>query len=245
MSSFSDDSSQNLNGAGGEHKEGTSNIFLDMSETDSTGIPSLKQAPVSAISASAPESKINTQLVIALCVMAIGGGAIYGMRYIGMQAGLDENIVSIDYTSETNSADFSDRFSSVSKILDESTISVQFASTDDFAPMPFARPSTVQEEVEPIDPGMSQEERLALQKQRELELEIQRRREMVIGEVMRFKLQGIVGEAARISGQPVREGMSLGEYCTVIEITGRTVTIEADGMYFELALGQETVQLDR
>lgn len=247
MSDFNDENNLNLSDGAGEHNEGASNIFLDMTESDSTGIPSLKQAPVSAISASASESKVNTQLVIAVCVLAIGGGAIYAMRYIGMQAGLDENIVSIDYTSETNSKDFSKRFNTVLSTLDKSTVSVQFSNTDSFAPMPFSRPGEVDEDVIEIDPGLSEEERLALQRKREYELEIQRRHEMVIGEAMRFKLQGIIGgarPAARVSGQPVRAGMSLGDYFTVVEITGRTVIIEADGMQFELSIGQETVQLD-
>ncbi len=231
-----------------EATDASSNIFLNMAETDSvTGIPSLKQAPVSAISSSASSSKVNAQLVIAACVLAIGAGAVYTMRYVGMQAGLDENIVSIDYASDANAVDFSKRFSSVMDTLDESSLSVQLVDRSSFADQPFARPSAIVDDPEPIDPGMSEEERLAIQQERDRQREIELRREMVVSEAMRFTLQGIVGgtnPAARVSGNPVRAGMTLGEYFTVTEINSRSVVIEADGMKFELALGQETIQLD-
>ena len=249
MSDFNDMNSMG-NGSGelAERNEASNSIFLDMNETDSTGIPSLKQAPVSAISSSASSSKINTQVVIAGLVLAIGAGAIYGMRHIGMQAGLDEKVVSIDYTADANNADFSKRFTAVMRMLDKSSLAVQISDNGSFADTPFSR--TVQEEVEQyeaIDPGMSEEEQLAIRRQREQELEIQRRKDMVISEAMGFTLQGVIGgsrPAARISGIPVRVGMDLGDFFTVVEITGRSVVIEADGMRFELAMGQETMRLD-
>lgn len=247
MSDFNDSSGLDLGGSS-EKSEAADNIFLDMAETDSTGIPSLKQAPMSMISSSESESKVNTQLVIAACVLAIGGGAIYGMRYIGMQAGLGENIASIDYASESNTADFANRFESVMKTLDESTISIQLSDTDEFPEAPFSRPTIEKDTyVEQIDPGLSQEERDQIAQERARERELELRRENVISEALRFKLQGIIGgsrPAARISGMPVRAGMPLGDFFKVTEITGRSVIIEADGMRFELAMGEETVQLD-
>ncbi|MDF1808250.1 MAG: hypothetical protein P1U42_00990 [Phycisphaerales bacterium] len=246
MSQFGDGNTPNsIDGA--NQSEASSNIFLNMAEADSTGIPSLKQAPTSAISSSTPDSKVNTQLVIAACVVAIGGGAIYGMRYIGMKAGLDENIVSINYASETSNVEFSKRFNSVMKDLDESTLSVQLSDKHSFAENPFSRPSSMPVEVEPVDPGMSEAERAEIRRQRELEIEREERREMVISDARRYKLQGIIGgsnPAARISGQAVRVGMVLGDVFTVEVITGRSVIIEADGMRFELAIGEDTVQLN-
>jgi len=247
MNEHNDDNQFALSRGGGEHNEASSNIFLDMSERDSTGIPSLTQAPVSAISSSSSDSKFNVQIVIAICVLAIGGGAIYAMRYIGMQAGLDEQVHTIDYTSETNSADFSHRYSSVMRALEKSKTSVELADQSDFAPVPFSHPVAVKEDQIPVDPGMSKEERLALQKERDQQRAIKERRDSVIGEAMRFKLQGIIGgsrPAARVSGQPVRAGMKLGEYFTVQAITGRSVIIEGDGLRFELVMGQETKQLE-
>ncbi|MBL4699499.1 MAG: hypothetical protein JKX70_11775 [Phycisphaerales bacterium] len=248
MSDFNEESGLSFSDNPQEQDEASSNIFLNMSKTDDvTGIPSLKQAPESAISSSTSDSKFNTQMVIALSVLAIGGGAIYAMRYIGMKAGLDENIASIEYASETSSVDFTKRFKNVMSTLDQSTISFQIANTDSFAENPFSLPGAVEDEVIEIDPGMSEEERLEIQRQRDLAREIERRREMVIEEAFNFRLKGIIGgsrPAARISGQAVRSGMQLGEYFSVVEITGQHVVIEADSMRFQLTMGSETVQLD-
>ncbi len=244
MSEFNDSMSDPSGSS--DQPEASKSIFLNMAETDSTGIPSLKQAPMSAISAT-EQSKTNTQLVITACVLAIGAGAIYGMRYVGMKAGLDEGMVSIDYAADENSASFARRFGSVMRELDKSTISVHLSNTDEFASNPFSRPQIETDEyVEPIDPGMSEAERLAHQREREEQRNIEQRREDVIGEAMRFRLQGIIGgsrPAARISGKPVRAGMQLGEFFTVIEIGSQIVIIEADGMRFELSMRDETTQI--
>lgn len=245
MSEYQDGPINDLSGSN-EPSEAASNIFLNMAEPDSTGIPSLKQAPVSVISSTTSDSKVNTQLVIAACVLAVGAGAIYGMRYIGMQAGLDESMTSIDYASESNTTDFAKRFTSVMKTLDESSTSIRLTDHDSFPDAPFSRPA-FGDDAEPIDPGMSQAERDELTRERERAREIERRQELVIDEAMRFKLQGIIGgsrPAARVSGLPVRAGMPLGDYFTVIEITGLSVIIEGDGLRFELAMGEETVRLD-
>ncbi len=248
MSDFQDSTGLSTGDSSGEQNEAASNIFLNMAQTDSTGIPSLKQAPVSAISSSVSDSKVSVQLLIAMFVVAIGAGAVYGMRYIGTRAGLDKEIVSIDYASQADSADFSKRFNTVLKTLDESSVSIQIADHDSFAKTPFSREAIVDEAPQVrVDPGMSEEERLAAQRKYELEQEIALRKQRVLDEASRFKLQGIIGgsrPAARISGLPVRAGMDLGDYFTVKEINGRTVIIEADGMEFELAIGQEPVQIN-
>ncbi|MFG0315226.1 MAG: hypothetical protein ACF8LL_13705 [Phycisphaerales bacterium] len=230
-------------------QEGSSNIFLNLHQEDSTGIPSLKNAPESAISSSASESKVSVHMVVALAVVAVGAGVIYAMRYIGMKAGLDEEIAQIDYTSQSENTEFSKRFGQVMGQLDESTIAVQLSEHESFVDAPFARPSAMgkSDPVIKADPGMSEEERLALQRKRELELERQRRHDAVVSEALSFHLQGVVGgsrPAARVSGQPVSVGSKVGEYFKVTKITGRSVVIEADGMRFELAMGEETKQLD-
>lgn len=230
-------------------QEGSSNIFVNLHQEDSTGIPSLKNAPESAISSSASESKVSVHMVVALAVVAVGAGVIYAMRYIGMKAGLDEEIAQIDYTSQSENTEFSKRFGQVMGQLDESTIAVQLSEHESFVDAPFARPSAMgkSDPVIKADPGMSEEERMALHRQRELELERQRRHDAVVSEAMSFHLQGVVGgsrPAARVSGQPVSVGSKVGEYFKVTKITGRSVVIEADGMRFELAMGEETKQLD-
>lgn len=229
--------------------EGSSNIFLNLHQEDSTGIPSLKSVPESAIGSSESDSKLSVHMVVALGVVAVGAGVIYAMRYIGMQAGLNEEIAQIDYTSQAENADFKDRFGKVIGELDESTIAIQLENHESFIDAPFSRPSAIGKVDQPvaIEPGMSEAERIALQRERELELERQRRHDTVYSEAMSFNLQGVVGgsrPAARVSGQPVSVGSKLGEFFVVTKITGRSVVIEADGMRFELAMGQDTIQLD-
>lgn len=241
------DMSSNIDSSGAP--EGSSNIFVNLHQEDSTGIPSLKNAPESAISSSASDSKVSVHMVVALAVVAVGAGVIYAMRYIGMKAGLNEEIASIDYTSQSENSEFKNRFGEVMGELDESTIAVQLKDHDAFVDAPFSRPSAMGSS-EPLvkpEPGMSEEERLALQRERELELERERRKNAVVSEAMSFELQGVVGgsrPAARVSGQPVSTGSKLGEYFKVIEITGRAVVIEGDGMRFELSMGKEPKQID-
>jgi hypothetical protein len=230
-------------------QEGESNIFLNLHQEDSTGIPSLKNAPESAISSSESESKVSIHMVVALGVVAIGAGVIYSMRYIGMKAGLDEEIAQIDYTSQSGNTDFTKRFGVVMGELDESTIAVQLSDHDSFVDAPFARPSAMgsSEPVIKAEPGMSEEERMALQREREQEILRQQRYDSVVDEAYSFKLQGVVGgsrPAARVSGQPVKVGSELGEFFMVVQITGRSVVIEGDGLRFELAMGEETKQID-
>ena len=230
--------------------ENDSNIFVNLHQEDSTGIPSLKNAPESAISSSESESKMSIHMVVALGVIAVGAGVIYAMRYIGMKAGLDEEIAQIDYTSQAGNSDVNKRFGTVMGELDESTIAVQLSDHDAFIDAPFSRPSAMGSTPEPViqaDPGMSQEERMALQRERELEMQRQERYDSVVDEAYSFKLQGVVGgtrPAARVSGLPVKVGSKLGDYFTVTQITGRSVVIEADGLRFELAMGEDTKQID-
>lgn len=228
--------------------EAESNIFLNLNKTDSTGIPSLKTAPESAISSTSSESKVSVHMAVALGVVAVGAGVIYAMRHIGMQAGLDDKVVAIEYTSQSNTPDFSKRFGKVMDELDESTVAVQLSEYESFIDAPFSRPGQIGDE-EPVraQPGMTEAERLALQRERELEQQRAQRHDAIVKEANSFKLQGMVGgarPAARVSGQPVGVGSKLGSFFTVEQITGRSVVIEADGMRFELLMGKETVRLD-
>lgn len=236
------------NGTENGVSEGASNIFLNLHQEDSTGIPSLKTAPESAISSSTKESKFSAHMAVALGVVAVGAGVIYAMRYIGMRAGLDEQVVSIDYTSESNTGDFNKRFGQVMGDLDESTIAVQLSEYESFVDAPFARPSAMaKNDIVRPEPGMSEAERLALQRERDEELARQRRADEVVSEAMSFRLQGVVGgtrPAARVSGQAVAVGSKLGSYFTVTKITGRSVVIEGDGKKFEIAMGEDTVELE-
>lgn len=230
-----------------EQNEAANKVFLNLEVTDSaTGIPSLNQGPASGLQGPS-KSKLDTQMMIAGIVLLIGVGAVYGMRYLGMAAGLDESVVSIDYTSQAATPEVNKRYHQVMGALDDSTRVRQFSDEVTLPEHPFAREALSEDADIPIDPGMSEEERLALQRQRDFENAKAARENEIAAELYSFELQGVIGgkrPAARISGHAVRVGMELGSNFKVVEITGRTVIIEADGLRYELAMGQPAQLVD-
>ena len=230
-----------------EQNEAANKVFLNLEVTDSaTGIPSLNQGPASGLQGPS-KSRLDTQMMIAGVVLLVGVGAVYGMRYLGMAAGLDESVVSIDYTSQAATPEVSKRYSEVIIALEDSTRVRQFSEAVDLPEHPFARESLEEGDDLPIDPGMSDQERLALQRQREFENARAAHENEIMAELYGFELQGVIGgkrPAARVSGHAVRVGMELGSHFMVVEITGRSVIIEADGLRYELAMGQPAQLVD-
>ncbi len=231
---------------GPESGESENKIFVNLAEPDpTTGVPAIGKVPMSELHGPT-KSKVDNQMLIAGMVLLIGVGAVYGMRYMGMAAGLDENAVSIEYTSESSTPENNKRYLKVMSALDESSRVMQFGDDVAIPESPFAMASTETETIAAI-PGMSEEERLALQRQRDFENAAAARKNEIMAELQGFVVQGVIGgsrPAARISGQAVRVGMELGNHCTVVEITGRTVIVEADGERYELAMGQEAQLID-
>ena len=229
-----------------ESNEAGSKMFLNLAEPDSTtGIPSLNKVPMSELHGP-KKSKVDNQMLIAGVVLLLGVGAVYGMRYLGMAAGLDENAVTIDYTSEGGQVDENKRYHEVLSALDESTQVMQFGSELDLPAHPFAMEVAEEYEIA-ATPGMSEDERRALQLQRDFENAQEARKNEIMAELYSFQVQGVIGgkrPAARISGQAVRVGMELGDFFQVVEITGRAVVVEADGKRYELAMGQEAQLID-
>ena len=229
-----------------DQNDSANKVFLNLEVTDSTtGIPSLNQGPASGLHGPS-KSKLDTQMMLAGVVLLVGVGAVYGMRYLGMAAGLDESVVSIDYTSQAV-PEVTKRYSEVMGALDDSTRVRQFSDEVELPEHPFAHEDLGDGTDLPMDPGMSEEERLALQRQRDFENARTAHENEIASELYSFELQGVIGgkrPAARISGHAVRVGMELGTHFTVVEITGRTVIIEADGLRYELAMGQPAQLVD-
>jgi hypothetical protein len=228
----------------GDTNEAANKMFLNLAEPDSvTGIPSVNKAPASELHATS-KSKVDNQIIIAGVVLLIGVGAVYGMRYLGMAAGLDENAVTIDYAS--SKPEDAKRYLKVMSALDESSHVMQFGEELDMPDHPFSMDEVADDEIAVI-PGMSEEERRALQLERDYQNAAAARENEVMAELYSFDLQGVIGgkrPAARVSGQAVRVGMELGDFFTVVEITGRSVIVEADGKRYELAMGQEAMLVD-
>ncbi len=231
--------------------EGSSNVFLDLNKPDDlTGVPNLpSQEQAAAASAGfnpvtgKPASKVNTQVLLAAVVFAVGVGAIYGMRSIGMKAGIKENAVAVDYTPETTTPDFIKRFDTVMTGLDESSVAVVLESTETLPERPFtmataAPANTNTPQTNPMDNAA----RLAAQRAAEERLRI----EAIESNANLLELQSVLGGSrpvARISGQPVREGMKVNDQFTVKTISGQSVILECEGLVFRLTLSEPTERL--
>ncbi len=229
----------------GEPNETANKVFVNLTHKDpTTGIPSLNQGPGSELHGP-KKSKVDNQVLIAAMVLLVGVVSVYGMRYMGMAAGLDENAVTIDYTAEGSASESTKRFNQVLGALNESSHVMQFNDSIKMPEHPFARDTVAEASV--ADPGMSDAERLEWERQQDFDNARQARVNAIESELYNFELQGVIGgkrPAARISGRAVRAGMELGDFFTVIEITGRAVLIEADGVQYELSMGQEPKLVD-
>lgn len=203
------------------------------------------QTPASFTSGSSG-SKVSGQVLLAAGVLAIAGGAIYGMRFVGLNAAFGGESIKIDYTGD-KSIESAKRFDRVMSELDASMTAVQVLDTRTLSSAPFTRPAEDEPEVANNEPSslddLSRLARLAAEQQRK---EAEARAQALAGELARLNVQGIVGgrvPAARINGQPVRVGQQLGSF-TVTDIAGQSVFVEADGVRYELGIGAEPRRLD-
>ena len=232
--------------------EGSSNVFLDLNKPDElTGVPNLPSQEQAAGASAGfspvtgqPAKKVNTQVLLAGVVFAIGVGAIYGMRTIGMKAGIKENAVAVDYTPETTTPDFIKRFDKVMTGLDESSVAIVLESTDTLPDRPFtmANAAPTQQTDAPKANPMDQSARLAAQRAAQEQMRL----EAIANEANDLHLQSILGgtkPVARISGQPVRIGSTVNDKFTVKSISGQSVILEAEGLVFKLTLGEPTERL--
>lgn len=192
--------------------------------------------------APAPEkSRVSGQIILAAVVLVLAGGAIYGMRFVGLNAGFGDEGVKIDYTSQTGTPEAARRFDRVMTELDSSLGAVQIANTDEIPQTPFSRPETAESGPivfeEPND--MDDLDRLARMAAEQQRLEQEERMALIQGELARMEVQSIIGgrvPAARVSGQTITIGQTIGIF-RVLDIAGGSVFIESDGHKYELRIG--------
>lgn len=209
---------------------------------DPTGIPGLGPASGPVLGTKA-ESKVSGQVVLAGLVLLAAGGAIYGMRFVGLNAGFGKDDVKIDYTSQASSPETVRRFSRVMTELDASMAAVQYAKAEQLPPAPFTRPSTggeVEEFVFTEPTNMDDLERLARMAEEQRLRQLEERSAALRGELSRLQVQSVMAggrmPVARVNGQPVTVGKFLGSF-EVIDIAGQSVFITADGITWELQIG--------
>lgn len=213
-------------------------------EDDSLGIPgvgSVGGAVGTAPGLGKSQSKVSGQVLIAGAVLLLAGGAIYGMRFVGLNAAFGGENIKIDYNTDGSIA-AAKRFTQVMSELDASMSAVQIAD-DNLSATPFSRPVEDEPPVAAYEVPESEDDldRLArLAAERRLAA-MNERQQLIQGELMRLNVQGVIGgrvPAARINGQPVRVGNTLGIF-QVVEISGQSVYVEVDGQRYELQIGLE------
>lgn len=227
-------------------------LAAGLSPDESAGIPGLAgfgPAPTPPPMGTGSDSKISGQVVIAGVVLVLAAGAIYGMRFVGLNATTGGKDVKIDYTAQTSTPEMNRRFGRVMTELDDSMSAVQFASGTDLPPAPFTRPNTEEPTLDTIieqPNSMDDLERLARLAAEQRRLEQEQRSAMLEGEVARLIVQSIIGgrvPVARVNGQPVTVGRMLGSF-EVIEISGQSVYIRNGDLTYELPMGMPARLLD-
>ncbi len=217
---------------------------------DPTGIPSLSVGPSAPGLTPHSESKVSGQVVLAGVVLILAAGAIYGMRFVGLNTGFGGEDVKIDYTSQAGSPDAARRFGRVMTELDGSLNAVQFAQEDQLPPTPFTRPSSAAPtETFVFEQPSNEDELLRMQRMAEEQLRLQReqRAELLNNELARLTVQSVMARGrmpvARINGQPVTIGKFIGSF-EVVDIANQSVFIAADGITWELPIGMPPRRLD-
>ncbi|MEQ9207869.1 MAG: hypothetical protein RLN78_10925 [Phycisphaerales bacterium] len=246
----------------GDQEHGESNVFLNLNKADeATGVPAAipgmgndAAGGGSGFSTGAAEpSKFNGQVMLAGLVFAIGVGSIYAMRYIGMQAGIKESVTMVEYTASTTTPDFVKRFDKIMDDLEEVSVSVQFDRDTVLPQEPFTMTAIADPTDEFIAPLANQEDmsaqmaRLARQRAEHDRLQREERIAEIDTIASNLKLQSVIGGSrpvARISGEPVGVGMTLADTFKVISIKGSVVTLEVEGMKYELGLGEGAKRIE-
>lgn len=217
---------------------------------DPTGIPSLSVGQSGPGLSSHSKSKVSGQIVIAGVVLVIAAGAIYGMRFVGLNAGFGNDDVKIDYTSQAGTPESAKRFGRVMTELDGSLNAVQFALDEELPPAPFTRPTTATPSETFVFEEPSNEDdllRMARMAEEQLRLQREERAELLKNELGRLTVQSVMAggrmPVARVNGQPVTIGKFLGSF-EVVDIANQSVFITADGMTWELPIGMPARLLD-
>jgi hypothetical protein len=184
--------------------------------------------------------KVSTQAIALGILLAVGGGMIYGMRLLGIGPLTRLGSVSVpDYDVSRPNARLLDH----KKILQD--LAVDHATgqvpLSDVAKNPFkmADVVTVPAAAEPGSPDNSGAIKAAQERER---LAMEKERLTVHQALAALKVNGILGGSnpvARISGEAVRPGDTVGEIFTVKAIKGRSVEIQYKDEIYELHMDDD------
>lgn len=213
----------------------------DAIDSQSSGMPEgFEQSPAPGDELySGLESEGGRQLLsgpaLIIVIIAVAGGALFGMRKLGLGADLALADITIDYPF--------DEQKKTKSVEDHQKLLADLRNSGEVVQVPLKsvqmnpfewrgrREAVETPDIAPVaeDPT-ARAERLRLQRLQELR-----------GRVKSLKLAGVMGgrvPMARINGELARVGDTIDEDFVVAEIEGRRVTLEAMGERFELSIMQ-------
>lgn len=175
----------------------------------------------------------HSGVIVLLIVVVAASGALYGMRALGKSGKLTVLEIKIDYPVDGATKIATADHVHIMEDL-RTTGSVHRVPLDEVQMNPFVwRGLEVVTAATGAARGLSPEE----QRLREA----QQRAKTIETAVARLSLNSIIGgrvPVARVSGQMVRVGDTVGEYFKVVHIGGREARLEADGRVYTLTLGE-------
>lgn len=181
-----------------------------------------------------PRSKLPQQTIVMAIVLAVSAVSIFGMRTLGMKAGIAFGDQAIDYTPPD-----SEKARTYERIM---TDLARVQTPLDVALGEFGKsPFMLQQQV-PKTPGVAEalagptpEQKAAEEAKRRAE----ERRLYLEDSLSKIRLQGVMNgphPLARIDGETRRLGDQIGDDFVIKRIEDRTVILTADGRDFSLTL---------
>lgn len=216
------------NDMGGDEAK-TTPLMAQFADDGDPGAPDDALSGMTGVDGSSRKG-LNSGLIVLLGVVAIAVGTIVVMRRYGNGPGVSVADVQIDYQVGAGSEDDHTRVLADLQTIDES---VQIP-IDQVRPNPFEMIG--EDDGEDTEQRASPSETEAERRQR-----LQRERmQRVVSAYEKLELHTVLSgkvPVARISGQTVRIGDSVGEHFTVVAIRDRSVDLRAEGRVFTLTMG--------
>jgi len=231
-------------GANGARAAGTGNIEAGNTQGAAAADGSLSKLSFGGVAGPAEGSgehamvrkraKVPQQTIIMLVVLAVSAGAIYGMRKLGMKAGIAMGVDPIEYTAPNR-----DRTQSYDRIMgDLARIQNPLdVALSEFGKSPFMlHNSSTAVIVDPVAGPSATAEEIALQ---EAAKRAESRRVELESRLADILLQSVMGgrrPLARINGETYRIGDVVNEVFVIKRIADRSVVLTTDGKDFTLTL---------
>ncbi len=209
---------------------GTASLLADLRGADRAA-----EAPLQGPRA---RPRLSADSSLALLVLVVSAGAVYGMRQYGMRSGMTFEEVKIEYTPNPSVSGGAADPERILLALARGGVSVQVPK-EEITKNPFLLGATT--EVAQALRQESPSEAAARAAAELLRQQQEQRREEIAAELESLEVHGVMGgrvPVARIGDRTARIGDPVGRFFTVLAIEGRSVTLRADGQAYTLTMGE-------